>query len=420
MDGPIRHNGGPIIEGSETVHIEGLPATRLGHHAQCNGPQDTIVTGSATVFINGKPAARMGDSTAHGGVIIGGAGTVFIGGATTRLKSGSPAPASRPSHPANGDPSRTVSAPAAGKPPRLSPAAQGKKDRRMARLKLISDARARAATMKGPERDKMLRAARDFEQHIEAAEMAALSKDSYHYFDKSIKRPPVGYTRGSESPQLLPKDVTRALLAPKKSQFRAEVYFPDKDIFGADAQPILVYKGTTIQNLQDIVADIKQSRGWKCDYYKQSIELAQKFDKGVNGKFIVAGHSLGGGEASAAGVVTGARTFTINPAGLHANTIAPYKKNLTQGQHINDYIVDGEVLNTAQDNSTAAGLAMLGIHPAIGANIIANPLPTHVGRSVKVPGNVGNLGQPVSHNPCSKHSIDTLSLIHISEPTRPY
>ena len=75
------HVGGPILPpGAPTVLIGGLPAARVGDMATCAGPPDTIITGSSTVFIGGMMAARMGDSTAHGGVIVGGSGTVIIGG----------------------------------------------------------------------------------------------------------------------------------------------------------------------------------------------------------------------------------------------------------------------------------------------------------------------------------------------------
>lgn len=78
--GPVPHVGGPIVAPcASTVLIGGLPAATVGDKATCVGPPDTIVQGSASVFINGEPAARMGDSTAHGGVIIGGCATVIIG-----------------------------------------------------------------------------------------------------------------------------------------------------------------------------------------------------------------------------------------------------------------------------------------------------------------------------------------------------
>ncbi|MGF1727664.1 PAAR domain-containing protein [Photobacterium nomapromontoriensis] len=79
--GKIPHVGGPIAAGSPNVFIGGLPAARVGDMMVCVGPPDSIAQGSASVFINGKPAARMGDSSSHGGVIIGGCGTVTIGDA---------------------------------------------------------------------------------------------------------------------------------------------------------------------------------------------------------------------------------------------------------------------------------------------------------------------------------------------------
>jgi len=78
---PIPHVGGPIVgPGCPTVLIGGLPAAVVGDLAVCVGPIDSITQGSATVTIGGKPAARLGDTTAHGGSIVLGSPTVFIGG----------------------------------------------------------------------------------------------------------------------------------------------------------------------------------------------------------------------------------------------------------------------------------------------------------------------------------------------------
>jgi uncharacterized Zn-binding protein involved in type VI secretion len=74
------HIGGPIIgPGCITVIIEGQPAATEGDACGCAGPPDKITGGSSGVFIGGKPAARSGDSCEHGGVVIGGSATVFIG-----------------------------------------------------------------------------------------------------------------------------------------------------------------------------------------------------------------------------------------------------------------------------------------------------------------------------------------------------
>lgn len=80
VTGVVPHVGGPVLPpGTPTVFIGKLPAACLGDMCTCVGPPDVIAKGSAGVFISGRPAARMGDMTAHGGSIILGCPTVFIG-----------------------------------------------------------------------------------------------------------------------------------------------------------------------------------------------------------------------------------------------------------------------------------------------------------------------------------------------------
>ncbi len=78
--GPVPHVGGPISMGSPNVLTCKMPQARVTDMAVCVGPPDTIVKGSMTVFVNKLCAARLGDMTVHGGVIVAGAPTVFIGG----------------------------------------------------------------------------------------------------------------------------------------------------------------------------------------------------------------------------------------------------------------------------------------------------------------------------------------------------
>jgi uncharacterized Zn-binding protein involved in type VI secretion len=78
---PIPHVGGPILPPCEiTVLIGDLPAARMTDMALCVGPPDVIVKGSMTCFIGDLPAARVMDQCAHGGMIVMGDFTVFIGG----------------------------------------------------------------------------------------------------------------------------------------------------------------------------------------------------------------------------------------------------------------------------------------------------------------------------------------------------
>ena len=80
VTGLVPHVGGPCLPpGSPTVLIQGLPAAAVGDMAVCTGPPDVICMGSPTVMVQSRPAARMADSTAHGGMIVGGAPTVLVG-----------------------------------------------------------------------------------------------------------------------------------------------------------------------------------------------------------------------------------------------------------------------------------------------------------------------------------------------------
>lgn len=77
---PIPHLGGPIIgPGAPTVLIEKLPGSTLGDKCVCAPGPDVTAKSSGSVFYMGKAAVRLGDTTAHGGVIIGGAVTVLVG-----------------------------------------------------------------------------------------------------------------------------------------------------------------------------------------------------------------------------------------------------------------------------------------------------------------------------------------------------
>lgn len=80
--GKVPHVGGPIVSGSPNVFIAGVPVARMGDPAVCAaGGMDVIAQGSPTVFVNGQPLACAGHITAHGGVIVSGAGNVIVGDA---------------------------------------------------------------------------------------------------------------------------------------------------------------------------------------------------------------------------------------------------------------------------------------------------------------------------------------------------
>lgn len=71
------HGTNPIASGSPDVFFDGLPAASQGDTCTCGSALSSGL--SATVFINGKNAATIDTGGTHGGIVIGGSGTVIIG-----------------------------------------------------------------------------------------------------------------------------------------------------------------------------------------------------------------------------------------------------------------------------------------------------------------------------------------------------
>lgn len=66
-----------LVQGSADVTFDGLPAATLGHACGCGAALSAAVI--PNVLINGRPAAVLGSLTSHGGVVVGGSGSVIIG-----------------------------------------------------------------------------------------------------------------------------------------------------------------------------------------------------------------------------------------------------------------------------------------------------------------------------------------------------
>ena len=78
---------GPGVQGSMNVHVNGVPALRMGDpgvHSSCCGSNSWNAVGcSMTVHINGLGAHRLGDATQHcggSGTLIEGSPNVIVGG----------------------------------------------------------------------------------------------------------------------------------------------------------------------------------------------------------------------------------------------------------------------------------------------------------------------------------------------------
>lgn len=61
------HGLTPLVSGSPSVYVNGLPVARIGDLAGCGA---VIVTGFVHILVDGRPMAHMGSLTSHGGAIV--------------------------------------------------------------------------------------------------------------------------------------------------------------------------------------------------------------------------------------------------------------------------------------------------------------------------------------------------------------
>lgn len=357
------HVGGPVLPaGCPTVLIGGQPAARLGDLALCCGPTDVIVQGEATVLIGGQPAARMGDVTAHGGRISVGFATVQIG--MVPGAGGLTAPEScflcRQ---------------------RLAKAAQQSSD------------------------PKVQQAGKDLERLNHDLEHAKLSDHVYEPREEGQEvPPPEGWREVTDPAELAELGLEPSDLSQEGSDFRAKVYAPDPAIYGDSMKPTVVFKGSSTG--EDWKNNFQQGLGIHSDYYENAVGIGKAVDaSGADVEF--AGHSLGGGLASAASSASGSSATTFNAAGLNSSTVSKYG-GTPQDAQINAYQVEGEILTGLQENSwkglgVAAALGGLlgGVKGAVVGGLLKTALsaflPDGLGDAYKLPG---------EGNPISRHLMD--------------
>ena len=217
------------------------------------------------------------------------------------------------------------------------------------------------------------REALKLQETYHSREAAGLSADVYRSAAGEDGSPP-GWTRASDDPEILvrmgigwsSKEILSAL-RPDDSGFRAEIYVPDPKVFGEEAVPVLVFKGSTGMILdpnaplgrresggEDFLNNGQQGSGERSEYYDRAMDLSSLLNEFTKGKFEIAGHSLGGGLGSAGSAVTGVRAITFNAAGLHPETAARYASEnglplFNTQSTVSTYQVTGEVLNDVQN-----------------------------------------------------------------------
>ena len=143
-----------------------------------------------------------------------------------------------------------------------------------------------------------------------------------------------------------------------KTGFKADIY---KDKNG---DYVLVYRGTYSDPdhpENDLIHDwskewtddnMKQGLGMGSEQYEKSIDIAKRVNrnKPKDKQLTIAGHSLGGGLATAAGAATGSKTYAFCPAGVHPNTYKMYGVKNPDTSKVHTYYSNQDFLNMASNN----------------------------------------------------------------------
>ena len=98
--------------------------------------------------------------------------------------------------------------------------------------------------------------------------------------------------------------------------------------------------------------NMKQGLGMGSEQYEKSIDIAKRVNrnKPKDKQLTIAGHSLGGGLATAAGAATGSKTYAFCPAGVHPNTYKMYDVQNPNTSKVHTYYSNQDFLNMASNN----------------------------------------------------------------------
>jgi hypothetical protein len=235
------------------------------------------------------------------------------------------------------------------------------------------------------------------------------AKLSEHVYEDNAP-PPEGWTAldpndPQDREQLASMGIEPGDLSQNDSNYRARVYVPDSEHFGDEMKPTVVFKGTTMTSGEDWKNNLQQGVGMDSDYYRNAVRVGK--NTRANGADVeFAGHSLGGGLASAASQASGKDATTFNSAGLNSGTVSKYGGS-PQDSNVNAYRVENEVLTGVQEQgwkgtaaAASAGFAAGGIKGAIlgaiGKVAVSAVAPDAIGNKYDLSG---------SGNPVTRHGM---------------
>jgi hypothetical protein len=164
---------------------------------------------------------------------------------------------------------------------------------------------------------------------------------------------------------------------------------------------ILTFEGTTPTSVNDWKTNISQGLGLGSSQYDIAMSLGQHLKDDIWKResasqpsvytpsrptnWLIAGHSLGGGLAAAASMVSNFHAITFNAAGVSLSTLHDsYRPDLTSVEQmhrealglITSYVVDWNILNNVQDG----GLWVFSLPTSLGTRIkLDSDLDFHIG-----------------------------------------
>jgi hypothetical protein len=187
--------------------------------------------------------------------------------------------------------------------------------------------------------------------------------------------------------------------------FHAKIF---KDDLG---RYVVAYRGTVTDDddlmKKDVMVDAKQALGMETEQYNNAMELSKMINKELSEEEVIfAGHSKGGGEAAAAGTITGRPTYTYNSAGLSEKTVSRYSQgdsSLKDSKHIIALNATTDILSMAQDGRFFIAGAISNI-PVLGT--LVAPV---VAKIPKAAGKRTSLITDKTFNPVANHSVEPLT-----------
>ena len=241
---------------------------------------------------------------------------------------------------------------------------KSKAERVKARKKKIQEGGEKAKDMPpGQNKETLDHAVSRLEQNNTAVERARLAKDTYNVGQGD---PPEGWDRvGKDDMDKLGIKTNRfpqfkSDFNPdeyKKGGFYPELYKSRKDVFGEEKY-VLSFRGTIPTSLQDWgEGNIKQGVGAESEYYSSAMAIASNIKEATAGKGMqleTTGHSLGGGLATAGGIVADVPFYAFDPAGVHPKTLE--RSGAFTREQANklgqNYYAKGEILTFVQNPLT--------------------------------------------------------------------